>query len=378
MTALKWLLTAAFLFLLSALAFARPETQFPGGIYQRLDSVIVFGGNEKIHYFYDPSGNQLSSVTLKWSPSEMKYENGNRNEYSYNENGNCILIQQSAWDKTTGQWLPDNKSELTYDQKNQLLSDHHFVWDTLQSTWQLETRTDYTNIYNRLSQLESVNCTTQVRGAERPLISKYDYAYTATAALLTVRRFDMGPDSLKMAEMDQYAYDPEGNLTTRTSSGYHSRRWYFRGTDEFTYNTLVPVSELIIPKDYVTSRFILPAGYRHGSMVTSQMHRFGGLNWTKLYYYSPMEITAVNDTQALEAMVFPNPASEFLNIHWQGNQPYLLIEMFDLTGKKVFAKRVENNSKLPIKDYHEGLYLVRISDSSKAVKTEKVCIKQAF
>lgn len=49
--------------------------------------------------------------------------------------------------------------------------------------------------------------------------------------------------------------------------------------------------------------------------------------------------------------------------------------MIDLKGKNVFTGMIENNSKLPIHGYPQGLYLVKISDGNKTVKTEKVYFK---
>ena len=372
MKSLKRIFAVALLVLFNFILFAQNETISTNVIKQRLDSIIVIGGDQKIDYFYDNSGYHTTSVTYQWSDTAMEYEQSFKNEFTYNLKGICDINQQYKWDNTSSQWLLDHKSELGYDENDQILSTSLFIWTQALNSWELETKIDYRNAYNSINQLESITRFSSVMALDTILISKFVYAYNLNETLQYVMRYDKDPSALKLAEKDEYVYDGEGNLTSTSCSAYHNGRWYLRGKEDFTYNTLIAVNQLLIPNDYMTSRLMLPAGYLPGCMITSQTHTFGSLIWTKLYYYSPIDVTAINDQEVLKTRVFPNPATDYLNIHWNGNQPDLNVELFDGNGRKVLSGRIANNSKLPIQAYPEGMYLVKISEGNTTLKTEKV------
>ena len=53
MKSLKRILAVALLLLFNSILFAQNETISTNVIKQRLDSIIVIGGDQKIDYFYD-------------------------------------------------------------------------------------------------------------------------------------------------------------------------------------------------------------------------------------------------------------------------------------------------------------------------------------
>ena len=372
MKAFKWIFAVVLLVIFNSLVYGQNGNQPTSVIKERLDSTIQFSKFEKIEYLYDDSGHNTSSVTFEWSTTTKKFEESLKTEFTYNLKGHCILNQQTKWDKTFNQWLPMSKTEFSYDEKDQLLSSSFFNWDELLNQWRLATKTDCVNSYDSNSKLISVTCNVDSKTLNKTTVSKYDYTYTVNGTLLLVLRSDMVTVSLQPVEKDEYTYDSDGNLTTRTSSTYHNKIWHLISTDDFTFNTLNAASQLIIPQDYSTSRLMLPVDYFYGCMITSQTHTIGSSIWTKLYYYSSIEVTAINDQQALRTSVFPNPATDYLNIQWNGNEPVLTVELFNVNGKKVFAESVVNHSKLAIQAYPKGLYLVKLSDNYKIVKTVKV------
>lgn len=365
-------LFATLLLLFNSLLKAQNESISTRGIVQRLDSIVVIGGDQKIEYFYGNSGYHVGTVTYQWSDEAMKYEQDLKNEFTYNLEGLCYLNQSFKWDKASNQWLPYNQSEMIYDENNQLLSDNHFLWNQALSAWDLETKMKYRNTYDSIGKLTAISQLNNLIALDTTLVSKYVYTYNDNESLKSVMLYKMGREFMELAEKDEYFYDSEGNLTSTQSSVYHNRRWYLRGKDEFTYNTLIAVNQLLIPKDYFASRFFLPAGYLYGSMITSRVHAFGSTIWTKLYYYSPFEVTALNELETIKPTVFPNPASNYLDIHWIGSHEALNIELLEITGRKVFGGRIQNNSKFPIHAYRKGWYIVKILEEDKILETKKV------
>lgn len=372
MNAFKRIIVIVVLVLFKSLVFAQDVNHSAIATKARLDSTIKFSQFEKVEYFYDNSGNNSSSVTYQWSTITKKFEESLKTEFSYNQTGHCILNQQTKWDNISSQWLPDNKTELSYDEKDQLLLSNYYHWDKLLNNWVLTVKTDYVNSYDSIGKLNSVDCTVDSKTLNKITNSKYFYTYHTNGTLVSVLRSDMGSVSLTPAEKDEYTYDSEGNLTTRTNYRYHNRVWHLIGTDDFTFNALNADNQLLIPQDYVVSTLMLPVDYQYGCMITSQTHTIGSNIWTKVYYYSSIDVTGVKNQQTTNTTVFPNPATEYLNIRWKEDQPVLTVELFDVTGKKIYSGNIANHSKLAIQAYPKGLYVVKLSDNQKTIKTEKV------
>ncbi|HAH26094.1 MAG TPA: hypothetical protein DCL77_20425 [Prolixibacteraceae bacterium] len=372
MNAFKRILTVGLLVLFNSFLFSQNGNQQVYVMKERLDSTVQFSQFEKIEYIYNDSGNNSSAVTYEWSTINKQFEESLRTEFTYNPQGHCILNQHTKWDKTSSQWIEDNKTESGYDEEGQLLFNNYYNWNKLSNNWELAVKTDCVNSYDSIGRLSSVACTVESKTLNTTTLSKYFYTYHPNGTLLTVLRSDMGSVSLLPVEKDEYSYDSDGNLTTRTNFTYHNRIWHAIGTDDFTFNTLNDGNQLIIPQEYVVSRLMLPVDYYFGCMITSQTHTVGNNIWTKVYYYSSIDVTGIKDQQAVNTTVFPNPATDYLNIQWKGNQAVLRVELFDTSGKKIFRGNVMNHSKLAIQAYPKGLYLVKLSDNHQIVKTEKV------
>ena len=84
---------------------------------------------------------------------------------------------------------------------------------------------------------------------------------------------------------------------------------------------------------------------------------------------------SVNDKDALQLKVYPNPSEGEITIEL----PYILndgvIEMYSVTGQKVYEKRFENTSHVQIREviFKNGFYLVKVV-SATGVYTAKVII----
>jgi hypothetical protein len=88
-----------------------------------------------------------------------------------------------------------------------------------------------------------------------------------------------------------------------------------------------------------------------------------------------MTITGITEPESLKTIIYPNPATDYLNIHCSTNQPQLRVELYNIAGQKVLNETVNNHSKLPVQSFPKGIYLIKISDSDKIIQTEKLYFK---
>lgn len=77
----------------------------------------------------------------------------------------------------------------------------------------------------------------------------------------------------------------------------------------------------------------------------------------------------LNSISKNEAVVYPNPASNFINIQFEGNYS---VEIADLSGNTILSKEdLYNLSSIKIDNLSSGAYLVRIS-SDKGIKVQRL------
>jgi len=112
---------------------------------------------------------------------------------------------------------------------------------------------------------------------------------------------------------------------------------------------------------------------------------YKGINYYRLkqtdydgkYEYS--DIIAISNidnlTNGLTRWFYPNPASENLNIIWEGKQQNMELEIYDITGRIVLNQQIENNASISINHINKGLYFVKLSDNIKTIYTEKIVLE---
>jgi len=349
-------------------------------IKQRLDSVIYVGVNVKYDYLYNSIGQNSEIIRYEWNSTLMRYEKVGLSEYSYNQKGLLSIEQASNWNKTSLKFETVLKFEMSYDENNQLLLKNTFVWNTTLNKWELTEKIDYENTYNTNKKLIGIVSYINGKGATSIRKEKIELSYDNNGTLTSIVKYgqDIYQAWVKSGQ-EKYFYDSLANIEKIVFYNFSKNinNWVEEGTFDLKYNYSFTIDQLQIPYAYFYSlEKIIPTNFTIKNMITNETFTRGlEQQWTRKYYYSPIEVTGVNDLETLKTTVFPNPATDFLNIQWIGNQSSLNVELIDINGKKVFVGLVENNSKLPIHVYPQGLYLVKLTDNYKTTEAVKVYFK---
>ena len=78
-----------------------------------------------------------------------------------------------------------------------------------------------------------------------------------------------------------------------------------------------------------------------------------------------------------DLIAFPNPTVDFINLHLNGNDEMSEVEMFTLTGQKLYHNTAVNSNQLQIdvtgKQFSNGMYLIR-AKTGEGLITKKVQI----
>jgi len=91
----------------------------------------------------------------------------------------------------------------------------------------------------------------------------------------------------------------------------------------------------------------------------------------------PSVIINVEETLDDQYTISPNPANSVLTITQGKNAPFNHYQLLTIDGKQVASGHLSQTTEIEVIDYHEGLYLLQLSDSmGKVVTTEKVLVRR--
>jgi hypothetical protein len=86
------------------------------------------------------------------------------------------------------------------------------------------------------------------------------------------------------------------------------------------------------------------------------------------WYENLLETLDVSENELSGGISFyPNPTSDF--IHFKGlNSETLNVSVFDVLGKQLISKTIDNNKSLDVSELASGIYTIRVNDSSESFK----------
>ena len=125
---------------------------------------------------------------------------------------------------------------------------------------------------------------------------------------------------------------------------------------------------------------LLPMGYSDDLTGTIQFSFPGStIDRVTLSYDLKVGTVGIKDIDSQSLSIFPNPASNFIQIKGiENTNDVNSIEMYSIIGKKILSKEVSNVSDLNvnIQNFEQGVYLVKLFDSKKNVFYTKTFVKK--
>jgi hypothetical protein len=103
----------------------------------------------------------------------------------------------------------------------------------------------------------------------------------------------------------------------------------------------------------------------------------GSNQLTQGFHQTNLMVTAVEDlADNFQVKVFPNPATDVLNIEWSEISDPLTLRLYDATGKQLLLQKVDNQAMsktLDLTTYAAGSYLLSLSNPDGiTIKTFKI------
>lgn len=87
------------------------------------------------------------------------------------------------------------------------------------------------------------------------------------------------------------------------------------------------------------------------------------------------QVASMEDENEVSLNIYPNPASDVLNLKIVGNTTSTTVTITNILGSTVFDEKLSPRTEqheLPLADFESGLYFVTLKQNNKAVITKKI------
>ena len=151
-----------------------------------------------------------------------------------------------------------------------------------------------------------------------------------------------------------------------------SNDWDNSTKEEYLCNNNYSLSDLILPggSDLIFNGCEICENQIH--MVTEVKYYSWDNSTTKWDYgesaiahYSAQDITGIDQINKESVRLFPNPATDYVNVQFSGNEDDVQFDLFDLAGHNVLSKQVANNQQIALKELSKGIYFYNFQLNGK-------------
>ena len=300
----------------------------------RTIETYIDGDMDKVEYTYNSQGWVSEMV-------QYEFENGTWQEeykttYQYNNDGNVLVATELDYDEDLGIWENDDKIEYTY-QGGRLVSSLKYSY--FLDMWHIKYKNEfqYDNQGDCIEACMYENVEGEWYGEERIL-------YT----------YDANHNCVKEVE---YIIDWDALMSGNTAG------WVLDSEIVFTYDLSVPSSN-VAGLNYLEESII---SY-HNKLLKVEENYFDEeepqVPFISLFYYSA--VTGFGENSDALLSIWPNPATETLNLNAEGLQQ---VEIFSMDGKQVM--HLENGlESINVNDLAKVCYLLKdtFADGTKAMR----------
>jgi hypothetical protein len=392
----------------------------------KLDSIIWdaywadsghYKGCEKWTFHYNELLDATSATYYWYNYIEDKYLPGYKMDFSYNEDHTPkegIIYQ---WDQgwNTG-WIKFSKLNYTYDSKENLKEMKYFMWQDLFQQWWEFVKYDYN--YDSADNKINVIGAFYINEQTWMDISREEFTYDSINRLRfheVFFRTDTASSWLK-EESEEYIYDTNGytifsneyiwdiDILINIYKGKHiysfdenhnlssyiqyswdesDNLWIYVRRKIYTYDNAYDRNALLIPSNQLLNENAIINDFNFDffdHMLTdmkSDLYSFD--EWIPDYkgkfYYSELIQTGIADPDFVSVVVYPNPADDYISFHWGGCPKKLNLVVYNIYGKMVFNQNVEEDSKLSVDRFVQGIYVILLKDSNTVIHTSKIIVQ---
>ncbi len=279
----------------------------------------------KVHYIYDANSSLITQeVTDQWDNANSLFYVGFKKNYYYDNSFSVLDSTKSEYyDLANSVWVNSQRNSFSYDANDRKTNSETYYWSSGNSAWAGSGKTTYDynsdgNLYLKQNfQYSSVNQAFNSYPSDS-IVGVFDNNYAREELLI--------PNEILINDANSFVH----KLDTAHRYGYNS-----------TILALERKQDIVYTYTAKTIAGSVPTGVEDAKEIVS----------VKLY---------------------PNPASDILNIKWSNNNPEFTINIYNEVGQKVIS--VKNQNLINISNFKTGFYSYNIV--SKEASLSGVIIKK--
>jgi len=341
----------------------------------------------KTELLYDSTKRRIAQLNYMWNNNTATWDLGGRTVYSYlndsivnkinydnyNTNGqwehysrdvyffdSLVLLKQYKFSKfINNNWELRFKSYYKYDSSNNNIETDILEYNTQTTT--LDSTMKFINTFDSIKQFiqgDRYDWDT-AQATNWRTATKTTYDYDASGRILESIRYLYSSTYGYIAQSKKTAtYDTFGNMLTFSDL----KRWNTLVLDtveilEYSYNYNFNNSDLTLPENTDFGNMLTRIKHNEWSLADPNNPRMG--DKTAVFYYSNTIGFKENKQLSNRCKVYPNPTSDYLFFEIEDGK-IQLVELYDISGKKVLTFNQINNNKLYIGNLQKGLYFYKV------------------
>lgn len=319
----------------------------------------------KHEYTYNDIGKEVKDLVYKWGSEANEWNLNSKTEKTYNNEGYEILITGFVWEESTNEWENCCKEESSYDEEGNLESEYGFNWDKELNQWTNKSREDYT--YNE---------------NQEPIVYIY-YSWISDVWLESHKKEYKYDEYNQLFQTIQYGWDLEeqwlndskitnifdevGNTVQEIEYDWNEgdQIWMNDYKYDISYDLAYLMTEVLWPfeDDEVIASVNMPIeikAYFWNSDISDWDQEVQGN-----FYYSDFEYDFLDERETVEAQIYPNPVDKQFSIHFSEVYQQSEIQLYDIQGRIVFQKQIQNGESINIEHLDTGVYVYLLNIEGK-------------
>lgn len=308
-----------------------------------------------IYWTYDANGNVAMEYFLSWNPNNSKWDTLGVKTFMYDIQNN--LISDSAYGYTQSQ--PSTKTDYQYDINNNLTDVTYYTWNG--TTWNATGRESNTYTGNNL--LETNLYEMMVNGSWQNIyIDSFGYNGTNFYTYDLYKEWDTTSKAWVNSYLEERTLNAQSLPDSQKISSWDTTNkvWEKSADNVWQYNSDNNPTKLFT---YVYILGVpLPNTFLDGTF----------------YYESYFDVSVDELPNNIQATVYPNPASEILNIQLSDATPSSVISLANVAGQVVWQHKYFAGKKelvrAPISGLTPGTYILTVQGNDGSRQTQKVSI----
>lgn len=348
-------------------------------------------GSFKTEKEFAPGKKELSKTESVWNDTTGNWIYNYKEKYNYDQYGNLEFTEIYLWNSIKNEWefkSGKSKSEYTYNESGKVTEQIHYVWNSEISDWQYAEKNEYNwDTQNRL--ILHINSIWNTERNEWLKIKKLSYSFDSEGRYIldSNSHWDEEKNDWRITTLYESGWDFNDYLILYSNlqwSGFADIYWGGKTEQQFnekgqtlwnigyTWDNNLQNWKTVLKTTYIyTNEGLIDTAASFN--LDTYLNEWIGTSRAIYFYSGTVDIKEISHDSAVK--IYPNPASDFINIEVTAGNQESHFELFDLNGKLLMSKSVSNSDQIKLQTFKNGIYPWKITSSEKSFSGKLVIIK---